>query len=81
MALVPLLDRLRLCAVPATEFDRYDANGVFVGAQQIRAALLLGASGNEFTTRSVIEVFDANNNLIATGCATAVGTRFARRFE
>ncbi len=62
-------------------FYRYDASGVFVGHQKITAALLLGASGNELTTRSTIKVFDANNNLIATGCATAAGTRFARHFE
>lgn len=57
-------------------FYRYDASGIFVGSQKITAALLLGASGNEFTTNSTIEIFDANGNLIATGCATAAGTRF-----
>ncbi len=55
---------------------RYDASGVFIGSNKITASLLLGASGNEFTTSSVVEVFDANDNLIATGCATAAGTRF-----
>ncbi len=39
------------------------------------AALKLGAS-NEFTTHAAIEVFDAFNNQIATGCATTAGTRF-----
>jgi len=56
-------------------FYRYDASGIFIGSQKITAALLLGASGNEFTTHSTIEIFDANGNLIATGCATAAGTR------
>jgi len=50
--------------------------GVFIGTQKITAALELGASSNEFTTHAAIEVFDANNNLIATGCATTAGTRF-----
>jgi len=36
----------------------------------------MGASGDEFTTKSSIEVFDANDNVIGTGCATAAGTRF-----
>lgn len=57
-------------------FYRYDANGAFIGSQKITASLVLGASGNEFTTSSTIEIFDANDNLIATGCATAAGTRF-----
>ena len=57
-------------------FYRYDASGVFIGSQKITATLQLGASGDEFTTSSAIEVFDANDNLIGSGCATAAGTRF-----
>jgi hypothetical protein len=55
---------------------RYDANGVFIGSQKITAAVELGASGNEITTHSAIEIFDANGNLIGTGCGSAAGTRF-----
>ncbi len=57
-------------------FYRYDSTGLFIGSQKITAALVLGASGNDFTTSSAIEIFDANGNLIGTGCATAAGTRF-----
>ena len=57
-------------------FLRYDANGAFIGSQKITASLELGASGDDFTTHSAVEIFDANGNLIGTGCATAVGTRF-----
>ena len=57
-------------------FYRYNASGVFIGSQKITATLELGEGGNDFTTNSSIEVFDANNNLIGTGCATAAGTRF-----
>ena len=57
-------------------YYRYNASGVFVGSQKVTAALELGASGDEFTTNSSIEVFDANDNLIGTGCATAAGMRF-----
>jgi len=60
----------------AFTFYRYDASGVFIGSQKVTAALDLGASGDVFTTVSAIEVFNANDNLIGTGCATAVGTRF-----
>ena len=57
-------------------YYRYDASGVFIGSQKVTATLELGASGDEFTTHSVIEVFDANDNLIGGACATAAGTRF-----
>ena len=60
----------------AFTFYRYDASGVFIGSQKVTATLELGASGDEFTTKSVIEVFDANDNKIGTFCATAAGTRF-----
>jgi hypothetical protein len=57
-------------------FYRYDASGVFIGSQKVTAALELGAGGDSFTTNSAIEVLDANDNLIGSGCATAAGTRF-----
>ena len=57
-------------------FLRYNASGVFIGTQKITVALELGASGDKFTTNSSVEVFDANGNLVGTGCATAAGTRF-----
>ncbi|MEJ7699707.1 MAG: hypothetical protein WKF71_08710 [Pyrinomonadaceae bacterium] len=69
-------------------FNRYDASGVFIGAQKIRAALQLGASGNVFTNdaaisasrnvytaNAAVEIFDASDNLIGRGCATSIGTR------
>ena len=60
----------------AFTFYRYDALGFFIGSQKITAALKLGKSANHFITSSAIEVLDANDNLVATGCATAAGTRF-----
>ena len=60
----------------AFTFDRYNPTGVFIGSQTVSAALELGRSGDEFTTKSGIEIFDASDTLIATACATAVGRRF-----
>ena len=60
----------------AFTYYRYDANGVFIGSQKVTAALELAASGDEFISRSVVSVLDANDNVIATRCATASGTRF-----
>ena len=57
-------------------FLRYDANGVFIGSQKITATLELAANRDEFTTHSAVEILDTNGNVIATGCATAAGTRF-----
>ncbi len=60
----------------AFTYYRYDASGVFLGSQKVRATLELGAGGDEFASRSAIEILDANGAVIGTGCATAVGTRF-----
>ena len=57
-------------------FYRYDASGAFIGSQKVTATLELGASGDEFTTHSVVQVLDVNDNVIATFCARAAGTRF-----
>ena len=55
--------------------NRYDATGTFIGTQKVRAAWQLSASGNGFTSNAATEIFDANDNLLGTGCATSVGTR------
>jgi hypothetical protein len=60
----------------AFTYYRYNASGVFLGSQRVRATLELGASGDEFASRSDIEILDVNDNVIGSGCATAVGTRF-----
>jgi hypothetical protein len=57
-------------------FYRYDASGVFTGSQRAKIALKLGASGDEFTATSAIEILDANDNVIITACGTPTGTRF-----
>jgi hypothetical protein len=57
-------------------FHRYNASGVFTGSQRAKIALKLGASGDEFTATSAIEILDANDNVILTACGTPTGTRF-----
>jgi hypothetical protein len=54
----------------------YDANGIIVGSQKVTAALDLFPGGDEFASRSAIEVLDVNGNVTVTRCATTVGTRF-----
>ena len=60
----------------AFTYYRYNASGVLLGSQKVTAALELGASGDEFASRSAIEILDVNGAVLGTGCATAVGTRF-----
>ena len=60
----------------AFTYYRYDASGVFLGSQKVKATLELGVGGDEFTSRSAIETLNANGVVIGTACATAVGTRF-----
>ena len=60
----------------AFTFYRYNASGVFLGSQRVRAVLELEASGDQFASRSVVEIRDVNDTVTGTGCATGVGTRF-----
>ena len=60
----------------AFTFYRYDASGLFIGSQKVTSALRLGASGEDFTSNAVVEILDANDNVVATFCANAAGTRF-----
>lgn len=55
---------------------RYNASGVLLGSQRVRATLQLEASGDELTTSSISETLDTNDNVVGSGCATAVATRF-----
>jgi len=63
----------------AFTFYRYDASGAFIGSQRVTAGLELRPRRDRFATRSVIEVLDINDDVVGTGCATAVGTRFVMR--
>ena len=57
-------------------YYRYNSSGVFIGSQKVMSTLELGASGDEFTTHSAVEILDANGNVIGTFCAIVAGTRF-----
>jgi hypothetical protein len=62
----------------AFTFARYDASGTFLGSQKIVANARLGASGDELTTSSAIQVYNATGHVVGAFCATAVGTRFTQ---
>jgi hypothetical protein len=55
---------------------RYDVTGAMIGSQKVKATVQLSPNGDEFATNSSIQNFDANDNLISTGCGNLAGTRF-----
>jgi hypothetical protein len=58
-------------------FQRFNPDGTFAGTQQTTSTIVVGGrNGNIYDTTTSIQVFDANNNLLGTGCATATATRF-----
>ena len=59
---------------------RYNlATGVFIGRQEGAGTLVLGESGDEFTTDGSTALFDANDNPTGASCSNSLGTRF--KFE
>jgi hypothetical protein len=61
----------------ALRFMRFDAAGVFVGSGVVRAALTLDETGDHYTATATNDVLDAAGNVISSGCATSVSTRFS----
>jgi hypothetical protein len=57
-------------------FQLFNPDGTFNGAQKINQNLRLNAGGNRWDDNATFQIVDANDIVIATGCATAVGTRF-----
>ena len=60
----------------ALRFMRFDAGGVFIGSGVVRAAITLDDTGNAYTSTATNDVLDVNGNVISSGCATSVSTRF-----
>ncbi len=61
----------------ALRFMRFDAAGSFVGSGVVRAALTLDETGDHYTSTATNDVLDVNGNVIGSGCATSVSTRFS----
>ena len=58
-------------------FLRFNPDGTYAGTQITNQLLTIsGRNGNNFDASGTIQIFDANDNLLGSGCATAVGTRF-----
>jgi hypothetical protein len=61
----------------AQRFMRFDSAGSFVGSGVVRAALTLDETGDHYTSTATNDVLDVNGNVIGSGCATSVSTRFS----
>ncbi|MGH9948923.1 MAG: hypothetical protein ACRD6X_17255 [Pyrinomonadaceae bacterium] len=60
----------------AFQFFRYNADGSYSGRNRIRGPIEVNRSGNRYTSTTSFEVLDPNDNVLDSGCATEVGTRF-----
>jgi hypothetical protein len=68
------VDRHQYTAV--FRFSRFNPDGSFAATQKVSRVIDLNREGNAFSATAVVEIFDANDNLILpTGCATETGTR------
>ena len=57
-------------------FLRFNPDGTFAGTQKTTSSIVVGPTGDTYDTTTSIQVYDANDNLLGTGCATATATRF-----
>ena len=60
----------------AFKFFRFKPDGGYDGWQKISRQIDLSANGNQFAATASIEIYDADDNLAQTGCATAAAVRF-----
>jgi hypothetical protein len=54
---------------------RFNHDGTFAGIEKVTRNIQLSDDGNEFTATAFIEVFDMEDRLIETNCATASARR------
>lgn len=56
-------------------FFRFNPDGSFAGIQRVTRNITLSRDGEHLTSTISFEIFDANDNLIGTGCATETAER------
>jgi len=61
--------------IDVERFFRYNPDGSFAGVQRITRNITLSRDGDNFTGTISGEIFDANDNLIGTTCATEMTKR------
>ena len=53
----------------------FSPDGAWIQTHRLTRAIEVSTDGDAFTDTVALEIFDTNNNQIATGCATSVATR------
>ena len=48
----------------------------FIGSNVVRSSITVSLGGDEYTSTDTVELLDPDGNVLATGCATTVATRF-----
>jgi hypothetical protein len=56
-------------------FFRYNADGSFASFAKAANNITLSPDGSQFTVTATIQDYDANNNLLSTGCVTQTAKR------
>jgi hypothetical protein len=56
-------------------FQRFDANGFFIGMQDATRTSTLSDDGNSLSSTATTTITDANGVVLVRGCATEVGER------
>ena len=54
----------------------FSSAGAWIQTHRLTRAIEIGNDANEFTDTVTLEIFDTTGNLLATGCATSVASRF-----
>jgi len=60
----------------AFQFFRFNADGTYAGLTRARRQVELSRSGNSYNASATIEIINTGGVVVATACATEVGTRF-----
>lgn len=61
--------------ITVARFFRNNPDGSFAGVQRFTRNITLSREGDHLTSTNSSEIFDANDNLIGTGCATETARR------
>jgi len=54
----------------------FSTAGAWIQTHRLTRAIEIGDNEDEFTDTVALQIFDTNGNVIVTGCATSVGSRF-----
>ena len=54
----------------------FSTAGVWTQTHRLTRVIQIGDDTDDFTDTVALQIFDANGNLIVTGCGTTVATRF-----